>query len=128
MDLSADTKTTTVNIGYFDNSGTIHELKVLKMKTDRSILTDSGQSFGISKRSLRKKRDLSELDDDAADSASKADKGTSVDKQLDKDSDTAPIKFEILYDGAAHRPPRTEAVRASYGSSRRRAAKRWPSS
>lgn len=100
VDLSADMKTTTVNIGYFDKSGTIHELKVLKLKTDRNILADSGQSFGISKRSLKKKRDLSELDDDAANSAANADQGTSVNKQLANDGDQAPIKFEILYNGS----------------------------
>jgi hypothetical protein len=101
VDLSTDMRSATVNIGYFDKSGTIHELKKLKVKTDPSILADSGQSFAISKRKLRKARDLSELDDDSADSASKADQGTSVDKQLSNDNDSAPIKFDILFNGMA---------------------------
>ena len=89
VDLSTDMKKTTVEIGYFDKTGVIHALKSFELKTDRSILADSGQSFAIAKRSLKGKRSLDELDDQAAKSAATADNATSVNKQLANDGDSA---------------------------------------
>jgi hypothetical protein len=96
VDLSTDMKKATVDVGYFDKTGVIHSLKSFEVHTDRSILADSGQSFAISKRSL-KKRNVEELDNDAAQSAAQADAGKPVTQQLANDGDKSALKFEILY-------------------------------
>jgi hypothetical protein len=103
VDLAADMRTATVELGYFDKTGVTHDLKSFKVKTDRSILADSGQSFVVSQRSLKgkNKRALSELDDAAADSAAQADKGTGLTQQLAKDGEAPPLKFEVLYNGGS---------------------------
>jgi hypothetical protein len=97
IDLSVDMKSTRVEIGYFDKKDDkIHNLLAFTVKTDRSILADAGQSFALAKRSLKKARSLEELDDEAAKSASDADKGKPINDQV---SGEVPVKFEIFYDG-----------------------------
>jgi hypothetical protein len=99
VDLSVDMKATKVEIGYFDKKGDqIHELLAFTVATDRSILADSGQSFALRTRSLKGKRTLSELDDDAAKSAADADGGNSITNQLGGEM---PIKFEIRYNNTS---------------------------
>ncbi len=100
VDLSVDMKTATIDVGYFDRTGVIHRLSKFDVKTDRDILSDSGQSFAIARRGL-KKRSLDDLDNDAANSAAQADSGKPVNQQLSKDSESAPIKVEILYNGVS---------------------------
>ena len=95
VDLAPNMRTAKVELGYFDRKGDkIHELASFTVPTDRSILADAGQSFALSQRKLKTTRSLEELDQEAADSASEADGGKSVNTQIGAEM---PIKFEILY-------------------------------
>lgn len=85
----------TVEIDSFDSSGAKPQrIMHFEVETDRSILADSGRSYVLKTRGLKKKRSLEELDDDAADSAASSSEGKSVTQQAGSE---IPIKFEIRY-------------------------------
>jgi hypothetical protein len=70
VNVPADLKTATVVISAFGPESTRQD-RVLEfqVKTDRSLLTDLGESFKVSSRGLKAKRRAIELDEEATDSA-----------------------------------------------------------
>lgn len=97
--LSADNRTAGVVIHAFDaRSSQLTVLHTFTVKTDRSILSDCGESFRVNARSMTKRND-EELDAEAADSAATGNKGTAGGNTLIPGTDD--IKFSLTYDGKA---------------------------
>jgi hypothetical protein len=101
--LSPDMRSTTVMIACLDRQGNrVEPVQEFKIRTDRSVLADAGQSFVLSRSLVRKRsieaRDESSLevlmDSDAADSAANRDE-----HHAGGGSGNEYVDFEVRYDG-----------------------------
>jgi hypothetical protein len=105
--LSEDMRTTTVLIACFDRkTNEVAEVTKFDVKTDRSILGDSGQSFVLS-RSLVRKRSAEARDADSLDALMDADAVKSArDRDEGKGGGAANdyLDFEVRYDGQPQQP------------------------